>query len=368
MKTNFRTILIIFLVAILGGAIGTYGILEINKNQNDLSDNYNSINTVNVIEQVHYIDETKGNYVDAIDKSINCVVEITTSAKVTTYNFFGTRSTSDVTYLGSGVIISDNGYIVTNNHVVKDATNIIVKLQDGNNYEAKIIGADEKTDLALIKISANNLPYASLADSDQLKIGEEVIAIGNGLGKGTTASNGIVSALNREVTIDKYSMTLILTNAEINSGNSGGGLFDLNGNLIGIVNAKSSSSIFSSEASIEGIGYAIPSNLVKTIVSDLLNYGYVKQRATLGVMIYNQGYSDISGAVVSEVLEGGSGQKAGLKANDIIKAIDDYEVTDFTSLAKALEYYNVGDKVILTVERDNEIIKLTCILQDASID
>ena len=264
MKINFKTILIIFLVALLGGAAGTYGVLSI-KEATDTSASINRTTDVQpVISEVSYSNESSGAYVTAIDKALDTAVEITTDAEYTSYNFFGGYSTSNATFLGSGVIISEDGYIVTNKHVVNQAKDVSVRLQNGDTYEATIIGVDNNTDLALLKIEASGLSYAKLADSDELKLGQEVIAIGNALGNGTSCSNGIISAINREVTIKNYTMTLLLTNAELNSGNSGGGLFDMNGNLVGIVNAKTSSSAYSSNASIEGIGYAIPSNTVRT--------------------------------------------------------------------------------------------------------
>lgn len=372
MKINFKTILIIFLVALLGGSIGTYGILELNKYQNEIVEKEDNVVKTqdSVTEQVLYTNENSGTYVNAIEKALDSVVEITSQSEVTSYYFFGGATTSEVTNLGSGVIISSDGYIVTNRHVVKDAKKVSVSLQNGETYEAQIIGEDSKTDLALLKIDATGLDYALLVDSDTLKLGQEVVAIGNGLGKGTASSNGIISALNREVTIDKYTMTLILTNAEINNGNSGGGLFDLNGNLVGIVNAKSSSSaLYSNTATIEGIGYAIPANTVKKITDDLLENGYVKNRPTLGVSIYTSDYNEyygIEGLVISDVMENGAAAKAGLQAGDIIKALDGVELTDFSQLAKLLDDYNVGDTVTLDVVRNNSSLKINCVLQDAS--
>ena len=366
MRINFKTILIIFLVALLGGALGTYGVLEINKYQNKEVEVKTTDNEV--IQEVSYVKENEGAYVTAIEKAIDTVVEITTKAEVTSYNFFYGQTTSSATYLGSGVLISSDGYIVTNEHVVSGANEVSIKLQSGDTYDATVIGTDVKTDLALLKIDATDLPFAKLVDSDELKLGEEVIAIGNGLGKGTTSSNGIISALNREVKIDKYQMTLILTNAEINSGNSGGGLFDLNGNLVGIVNAKSSSSAYST-TSIEGIGYAIPANTVKTVAQEILENGYVKDRPTIGVSIYSSDYNDyynIDGLVVSAITEGGAAEKAGMQVGDIIKAIDGKELNDFSDLSKALDSYKVGDTVTLDVQRKGEDIKVQITLQEAS--
>ena len=362
MKLSFKNIIIIFLIALLGGACGTYGTLTINKYTNNettnTSESANSITT-----EVLYSNQNEGSYAKAISKAIDTVVQISTKATSSTTNFFGQSTTSNATVLGSGVIISNDGYIVTNNHVVEGANEISVTLNNDETYDATIIGTDSKTDLALIKIEASNLAYSNLVDSDTLELGQEVVAIGNSLGKGTSSTNGIISALNREVTINNYTMTLILTNAEVNSGNSGGGLFDMNGNLVGIVNAKiMSQTTSSSSTSVEGMGYAIPANTVKKIVDELMNNGYVKDRATLGVKVITNnsyleyyGYSDTVGAVISEVVENGPAYKAGLEAGDIIIAINNDTVESFTDLSKELDNYAVGDTVSVTVNRNNKL-------------
>lgn len=371
MKTSFKTIVIIFLVALLGGASGAYGAININKLVS--KDNTNSTAETSVTTQVLYSDSEVGTYQKAINKAIDTVVQITSESTTTQTNYFGQSMDSTSTALGSGVIISSDGYIVTNNHVVSGATNVSVKLNDGTDYNATIIGTDAKTDLALLKIDATNLSYASLVDSDSLALGQEVVAIGNSLGKGTSSTNGIISALNREVTINNYTMTLILTNAEVNSGNSGGGLFDMNGNLVGIVNAKIMSSLTSSTSSttVEGMGYAIPANTVKTIVDELMNNGYVKDRATIGVKVitdssYLQYYGVSEGALVSEVVENSAASKAGIQAGDIIIAIDDNKVSSFTDLSKYLDSYKVGDTVKITVTRDNQLKNFELTLEEST--
>ena len=362
MKLSFKNIIIIFLIALLGGACGTYGTLTINKYTNNETTN-TSENTNSITTEVLYSNQNEGSYAKAISKAIDTVVQISTKATSSTTNFFGQSTTSNATVLGSGVIISNDGYIVTNNHVVEGANEISVTLNNDETYDATIIGTDSKTDLALIKIEASNLAYSNLVDSDTLELGQEVVAIGNSLGKGTSSTNGIISALNREVTINNYTMTLILTNAEVNSGNSGGGLFDMNGNLVGIVNAKiMSQTTSSSSTSVEGMGYAIPANTVKKIVDELMNNGYVKDRATLGVKVITNnsyleyyGYSDTVGAVISEVVENGPAYKAGLEAGDIIIAINNDTVESFTDLSKELDNYAVGDVVTVTVNRNNKL-------------
>ncbi len=373
MKLNFKTIVIIFLVALLGGAGGAYGAININKLAGNSQTTETSTSNSSVTTQVLYSDSQTGTYQNAINNAIDTVVQITSEATSVQTNLFGQSVSGSSTSLGSGVIISSDGYIVTNNHVVSDATNVSVQTNDGTEYEATIIGTDAKTDLALLKIDATNLKYASLVDSDTLSLGQEVVAIGNSLGKGTSCTNGIISALNREVTINNYTMTLILTNAEVNSGNSGGGLFDMNGNLVGIVNAKIMSNATSSTTSttVEGMGYAIPANTVKTIVDELMNNGYVKDRATIGVKVitdssYLQYYNVSEGALVSEVVENSAASKAGIEAGDVIIAIDDNKVSSFTDLSKYLDNYKVGDTVTITVTRDNHLMDFQVTLEEST--
>ena len=373
MKLNFKTIVIIFLVALLGGASGAYGAININKLVGNSQTTENSNSNTSVTTQVLYSDSQTGTYQNAINNAIDTVVQITSEATSVQTNLFGQSISGSSTSLGSGVIISSDGYIVTNNHVVSDATNVSVLTNDGTEYEATIIGTDAKTDLALLKIEATNLKFASLVDSDALSLGQEVVAIGNSLGKGTSSTNGIISALNREVTINNYTMTLILTNAEVNSGNSGGGLFDMNGNLVGIVNAKIMSNATSSTTSttVEGMGYAIPTNTVKTIVDELMNNGYVKDRATIGVKVitdssYLQYYGVSEGALVSEVVENSAASKAGIEAGDVIIAIDDNKVSSFSDLSKYLDDYKVGDTVTITVTRDNHLKDFKVTLEEST--
>lgn len=369
MKLGFKQIIIIFLVALLGGACGTYGIYELTYSK--VSESTNS--TSSVTSEVQYSNETTGIYEAVIEKAIDSVVEITSKSEGQS-SYFGQTYSS--TSLGSGVIISEDGYIVTNNHVVESASDVSVALNNGDSYDATIIGTDAKTDLALLKIDATGLSYSKLVDSDALKLGQEVVAIGNSLGKGTSSTNGIISALNREVTINNYTMDLIQTNASVNSGNSGGGLFDLNGNLVGIVNAKisSSASSVSSNATVEGMGYAIPANTVSKIVEQLKNNGYVKDRATLGVkVITDSNYLEYygvtnSGALVGEVVENGAAAKAGIEAGDLIIAINDTKVSSFSDLSKELDNYQIGDKITITVSRNNQIKDFEVTLEESAVE
>ena len=319
MKINFKTILVIFLVGLLGGVVGTFSVVEINKaTGNKIIDQDSSIN----IQTVNYPSIEESNYTEAIKKAYNTVVEI--SCTVQTQSFFGV---SQGTSLGSGVIISDDGYIVTNNHVVSGATDCTVTLYNG-----------------------------------------EKILIGNPLGQGITCTNGIISSTEKEVTISGYTINVIQTNAAINSGNSGGGLFNMNGNLIGIVNSKSSnSSALSSTATIEGMGYAIPSNTVAKVAKDLVDYGYVKDRAVLGVRVYSaQTYqgNGYQGLYISSVTEGGAADKAGIQANDILTKLNDTQITSFSALSKELDKYEIGDTVKVEIYRNNERMEFEVTLQE----
>ena len=363
MKLNFKTILIIFLVALLGGGLGTYGVMSIYEKESKTH------NEPIVLSEVSYNNKNETNFTKAIDKAFNTVVEINCTIE-TTYssNFFffqGGTQTSQVS--GSGVIISEDGYIVTNNHVVENATGedaIKVKLFDGTIYIAKIIGTDSRTDLAVLKIDAKNLPYSQFANSSELVMGEDVIAIGNPLGSGISCSNGIISTLEKDLYINGVYITVIQTNAAVNAGNSGGGLFDLNGNIVGIVNAKTTASM--SETSVEGMGYAIPSNTVEKIVRDLVDNGFVKNRAALGIKVYTgDSYYSTNGVIVTEVVEGGGAYKAGLRVQDIITAVNDDVVNSYADLSKILDSKTVGDIVKVTVIRNDKVMSFDVTLQEA---
>ena len=365
MKVSFKNILIIFLVALLGSGLGTFGVLSYYTNKNSSTIKNNNGSEV-IINEVEYTNIEKSDYTTAIEKAYNTVVEISCQVESSASGYFIFGGTTTATSRGSGVIFTEDGYIVTNAHVLEGLTNentIVVKIYTGEEYGAKLIGYDSRTDLAVIKIDENNLPYASFADSAQLMLGQDVIAIGNPLGLGISCSNGIVSALEKEIYINNVYMTVIQTNAAINSGNSGGGLFDIEGNLVGIVNAKKSNNAMSS-TTIEGMGYAIPANTVVRIINELMDNGYVKDRAALGVKIYtNSSYYTANGAVVSDVTEGGAADVAGIEANDIITAVNDEKVSSYADLAKILDSKEIGETVTVTVLRNNQELKFDVTLE-----
>lgn len=280
--------------------------------------------------------------VDVVKLVSAAVVEITTSE----------TSRNGLVYssgAGSGVIVTESGIIVTNNHVVDGATEISVRLSNGNIYEAVLVATDSNTDLAVLKIEPQEeLTIAVLGDSDNIEVGEEVIAIGNPLGVlGGTVTNGIISALEREVTIDGETMILLQHNAAVSPGNSGGALFNLRGELIGIVNAKYSSS------GAEGLGFAIPINTVKEVYYDLVNYGYVKGRADHGLSIIQQyvmrpGYY----GYVLYVVE--SKYSDELVYGDRLISIDGVTPTTTTEAYELLDKYEIGDTVEIVVYRSGQ--------------
>lgn len=276
--------------------------------------------------------------------------------------------TSVLSGSGSGVLISPDGYIVTCNHVVSGASEIYVYLDDGTKYTAETIGVDPITDLAVIKIETTAaLPYTTIGRSSSLIVGEEVYAIGNALGElSNTYTSGSISGLDRIIEIDGQSMTLLQTDAAINQGNSGGGLFKTDGTLIGIVNAKSSGS------GIEGLGFAIPSDIVKDIVSDLMDYGFVTGRPYLGVTAEDvtmaSGFGYFGGYYtfprVTSIMDGSAAANGGMKVNDIILKINGETVDGVDSLNQMINSYKSGDTITITVQRGNTSVDLAITLSE----
>ncbi len=261
---------------------------------------------------------------------------------------------------GSGVIISSDGYILTCDHVVSGASNITVTIGD-DDYTATVVGEDSTSDVAVLKIDANGLTPATVGDSDSLKVGQNVMAVGNPLGElGGTVTSGIVSALNRSVTIQGTSstntMSLIQMDASVSPGNSGGGLFNMNGELIGLVNAKSSSS------DAEGLGFAIPINDAIQVAQDLLENGYVSGRPYMGITYIAvtdaqtaQLNVNAYGVYVVDVVQGGPADKAGLKAGDRIVSIDGTEIAQKDDLGTLMQQHTAGDTLSITVARDGQM-------------
>ena len=300
---------------------------------------------------------------EAAAKAAPSTVEIQTEITQQSYGMFGGTYTTNAA--GSGVIISKDGYIVTNNHVIDGAQKITVKTSDGTEYDAKLVGTDAKSDIAVLKVDANDLTPAALGDSSKISVGDTAIAIGNPLGTlGGTVTDGIISATSRELVVNNESMKLIQTNATINSGNSGGGLFDGNGNLIGIVQSKDSGTS-SSGATIEGIGFAIPVNDAMEVAEQLIKNGKVTDRATLGVYLQTlttQQGNYTPGVYVTNVIDGSGAQAAGLKAYDKIVGADGKEVSSYPDLSAILKTKKPGDTIDLTIDRDGNQIQVTVTL------
>ena len=302
---------------------------------------------------------TGGSLSDVAGAVTPSVVVVTTEQIVTDNYFWGGQQV--LSGAGSGVILTTDGYIVTNYHVVEGAQQITVTLHDDSTYTATVVGSDQQSDIALLKIEATGLTPAVLGDSDSVQVGEVVIAVGNPMGTlGGTVTDGIVSALNRDISVEGNEMTLMQTSAAISPGNSGGGLFNTNGELIGIVNAKYS------DEDAEGLGFAIPVNTMKTVVQDLLENGYVTGRPALGITVITVGdvqtamqYGVSSlGVYVNSVDEGSGAEAAGMKAGDRIVSIGTQLVESTDDVTNALKSYNVGDVVEVQVDRGRELITL----------
>ena len=300
---------------------------------------------------------------DIAKLTANTVVEIRTET-VSTDSFFGQFVSEGA---GSGVILTQDGYIATNNHVINNASKITVITSNQKRYTARLIGSDARTDVAVLKIDETGLQPAIFGDSDKLEVGDPAVAIGNPLGQlGGTVTDGIISALDREIKVQGKSMNLLQTNAAINPGNSGGGLFNSKGELIGIVVAKSAGS------GVEGLGFAIPSNDAKPVVKSLMDYGYVKGRVYLGVTMVDidsvqtaMRYGvDQTGVYVKEVLSGSNAEKGGMKPGDRIMALGDKEILTASQVSAELEAYKVGDTIQVTITREGTVKTLSIKIQE----
>lgn len=283
----------------------------------------------------------------------NSVVEITTEAIVT--GSFMQQYVSQGA--GSGVIITADGYIVTNHHVIEGATNISVRLADGTEYEAKLIASDSKADLAVVKVEATGLTPAAMGSSADLQVGETVIAVGNPLGQlGGTVTRGIISALDRAITIDNTTMTLLQTDTAINPGNSGGGMFNTSGQLVGIVNAKSAGE------EIEGLGFAIPIDTAQSVIEDLIQHGYVTGRVNSGITFLeiNDALTAMQyrvsqmGLYIWSVESGSDGEKAGFRSGDYVVSIDGTAVSTTAEANALIDSKKVGDSVTVVIRRGKE--------------
>ncbi len=328
----------------------------------------------------------------AAEKSVHAVVHITTKVKAPTYSggenplydfFFGPRGNiqprgynQEPEYnmgAGSGVIISPDGYIVTNNHVIEDADNIEVVLNDNRKFTAKVIGRDPNTDIALVKIDAKELPFLVWGNSETLKLGEWVLAVGNPFNLTSTVTAGIVSAKSRSIGIMSGQLPLesfIQTDAAVNPGNSGGALVNASGELVGI-----NAAIASRTGSYSGYSFAIPASIARKVVGDLKQFGEV-QRALLGVEIRTvddnlakeKKMDKIEGVYVAKTTEQGAARQAGIKEGDVITVVNGNQVNTISQLQEQIGKYRPGDKVVITVKRSGDLKQFTVLLRNTKGD
>lgn len=348
MKQKLTKTLGVLLLILSCGLAGFTGSSYANKhNTTNNLDGKVVLNQVSTMNNVSKVEDLS----DIIAHIQSSIVEITTET-VATSQWMGQYITKGA---GSGAIISDDGYIVTNHHVIEGASSITVRLMNGETYDATVVGDDPTTDLAVIKIDAKDLVPVVLGDSDALKVGQSAIAIGNPLGElGGSVTSGIISALDRNITIDGETMSLLQTDTAINPGNSGGGLFNKDGILIGIVNAKSSGS------EIEGLGFAIPVNTVKDVVTQLIDQGYVGGRVSAGLSVID--VQDTQTAMNYRVSELGlyvvESKQNNVLNGDRIIAFEDNEVKNLEDFKKHMNEYEIGDTVNITVVRNAKTIQV----------
>lgn len=308
-------------------------------------------------------------FIGAAEKTVNAVVYVK-NMSVSRGNplaefFYGSQASRQPQIgTGSGVIISPDGYIVTNNHVIQKATSLEITLNNNKTYEAEVVGADEPTDIALLKIDVEQpLPYLAFGDSDYTKVGEWVLAVGNPFGLTSTVTAGIVSAKARSISA-RQNQSFIQTDAAVNPGNSGGALVNTNGDLIGINTA-----ITSQTGSYVGYSFAVPSNIAKKVVDDLLEFGNV-QKGLLGISALNtrsrdaieQGLDEIDGVYISAIEEESGAEKAGLKSGDVIKQVNNVRVRKFSELTGFLSAKRPGDEVDVLIDRDGKRMTIPVVL------
>lgn len=370
----------VFIIALIGGAVslGLYKTFE--KKQYFGNSRPEGI----PISRVNYNPSAAFNQPDfeaAASISIHAVVHIKSEFQKKSlvyddffgfFNYGGQRQPreyiSPYSAMGSGVVVSPDGYIVTNNHVVQEATNIVVTLNDKRVYEAKVVGTDPSSDLALIKIEEQALPFLTYGNSDEVKIGEWVLAVGNPFNLTSTVTAGIVSAKARNINIlgsQGAIESFIQTDAAVNSGNSGGALVNTRGELIGI-----NAAIASGTGYYTGYSFAIPVNIVKKVVGDFMKFGKI-QRAYLGVyyreiddqFAKDKGFSDLRGIYVDDVVEGGPAEAAGVKSGDVIIRIDQQPVNGKAELMELIGQKNPGDKVNMVISRSGKEFDMALTMQ-----
>lgn len=339
--------------ALVGGFIGagvSGAATKVNKTSVQVSDR-----EVAQVQTVKVDGKTQMSMSEVYASNVNSVVSINVSA---TTNYFG--QTVETAASGTGFFITQDGYILTNHHVISDASSVKVTLYNGETYDAKVIGSDEDYDIAVLKIDVTGATPVVLGDSSKVAIGESVAAVGNPLGELTfSMSEGIVSCVNRAINVDGTPFNMIQVDCSINPGNSGGPLFNSYGEVIGIVSAKYSS--YASE-SVEGLGFAIPINDVVAMIEDIMTNGYVTNKPYLAItggtmtsqMAAQYRYDVDSGVFVYSVEEGGAADKAGLKMGDVIIKVDDTDITSMEDLTAVKKQYSAGDTATFTIYREGQ--------------
>lgn len=384
-KTGFgKTVILPFVSGVVGCSIvlGTcFGVPSIrSKLINNSSSNISTSNSSSTQSNGYVTQTSLSNYSDtavyAANKILPSIVGIKIEYTVNTQSFFGRSSSSTATASGSGIIISDDGYILTNNHVVSSSTSesnsyyqitdagkvTVTLFGDETEYEAKIVGQDEQTDLAVIKIEKTGLTKAEFADSDSVKVGEFAMAVGNPVNMNSTVTTGIISAVNRKITdSDGKTYTCIQTDAAINSGNSGGALVNSEGKVIGINTLKLSGT------GIEGIGFAIPINSTTDITSQLIQYSKVK-RPFIGISGIDlnaetaKTYNLVEGVYVKSVEDFSAAEKAGLKAGDVIIEVEGKSIKTMNELNEVKNSHKIGDELKLKINRNGTEKEITLTL------
>ena len=349
-----KKILSLFLVSLLGGILSLGGYLLLFEDEEVVITTAAEVPAYTPVNFTNVPAGTAVDFTEAANKTVHAVVHVKNITE-TRSPYGGSRTGAALQGTGSGVIISPDGYIVTNNHVIQNASKIQVTLNNNENYMAEVIGADAKTDIALIKINADDLDYLPFGDSNNLQIGEWVLAVGNPFNLTSTVTAGIVSAKSRDLGMDRNVSSFIQTDAAVNPGNSGGALVNTRGELIGINTA-----ITSQTGSYVGYSFAVPSNNARKIVEDILEFGDVQQgilgiRGVQAAMVPDELSKDISeGIYVGEVEAGSGAEKAGIKAGDIIKQIDDVQIRKFSDLTGYIGSKRPEDVVGVKVIRDGE--------------
>ena len=377
--TGKAVVAIALVCALVGGVVGggaallthrgkdgdseNHAVLEEKSDEEESSSSDNSVVRSTTIDVTTNSTSTKMTPQDVYENYVNAVVLVYNQGTTSTY--WGQAESQSS---GSGMIISKDGYVLTNNHVVEGAEKLTVMTTSGEEYDATVIGADEVNDVALLKIEGDeDFPTVSIGDSDNIQVGQQVCAIGNPLGELTnTLTVGYVSALDREISESSTGTTINMfqTDCAINSGNSGGPIFDMNGNVVGITTAKYSSSGYSNAASVEGIGFCIPINDAMSIVNDLMQYGYVKGRVSMGVSVramdttVAQYYNLPTGVYVAGVTSGSAAENAGIQEGDMICAIDGDETASVAALKQKLKDYKPGDTATVSIYRTSNNEKL----------